>query len=98
MMIDTQKAGVPVVAVANPGSGPGTEGDRPSYEKGMKALRDCGIEVRFVRCGASREGGGSGREGERGRGGGGGGERQRDKEGRERDRPDDDWNVFFFFL
>lgn len=45
MMIDAQKAGVPVVAVANPGSGPGTEGDRPSYERGMKALRDCGVEV-----------------------------------------------------
>lgn len=45
MMIDAQQAGVPVVAVVNPGSGPGTEGDRPSYERGMKALRDCGVEV-----------------------------------------------------
>ena len=49
-MIDAQQAGVPVVAVANPGSGPGTEGDRPSYEKGMKALRDAGVEVRCVSC------------------------------------------------
>lgn len=45
MVIDAQQVGVPVVAAVNPGSGPGTEGDRPSYERGMKALRDCGVEV-----------------------------------------------------
>lgn len=48
MVIDAQKAGVPAIAVANPGSGPGTQGDRLSYEKGMGALRDAGVEVIYV--------------------------------------------------
>lgn len=49
-MKEAREAGVPVVAIANPGSGPGTEGDRSSYEKGMKALHDCGVEVCMCAC------------------------------------------------
>lgn len=45
-MKDAGDAGVSVVAIANPGSGPGTEGDRGPYSKGMQALRDSGVEVR----------------------------------------------------
>lgn len=45
-MKDAGDAGVSVVAIANPGSGPGTEADRGPYEKGMQALRDSGVEVR----------------------------------------------------
>eukprot|EP00752_Nemacystus_decipiens_P003633 g3348.t2 len=44
-MKEAQEAGVPVVAIANPGSGPGTEDDRSSYELGMQALCDSGVEV-----------------------------------------------------
>ncbi|CBN79566.1 RecName: Full=Spherulin-4; Flags: Precursor [Ectocarpus siliculosus] len=44
-MKDAGDAGVSVVAIANPGSGPGTEGDRGPYSKGMQALRDSGVEV-----------------------------------------------------
>ncbi|CAM9307211.1 unnamed protein product [Pylaiella littoralis] len=44
-MKEAAEAGVSVVAIANPGSGPGTEGDRSSYEKGMEALRNGGVEV-----------------------------------------------------
>eukprot|EP00903_Cladosiphon_okamuranus_P011176 g10547.t1 len=44
-MKDAQYAGIPIVAIANPGSGPGTDGDRPSYEMGMQALCDSGVEV-----------------------------------------------------
>lgn len=44
-MKDAHEGGVPIIAVANPGSGPGTEGDRSSYEKGMQALKDSGVEV-----------------------------------------------------
>ncbi|CAN0209843.1 unnamed protein product [Scytosiphon promiscuus] len=44
-MKEASEAGVAVIAIANPGSGPGTEGDRPSYEQGMKALCDSGVEV-----------------------------------------------------
>lgn len=44
-MKEAREAGVPVVAIANPGSGPGTDGDRSSYEMGMQALCDSGVEV-----------------------------------------------------
>lgn len=44
-MKDAQEAGVDVVAIANPCSGPGTEEDRPSYELGMEALRHSGVEA-----------------------------------------------------
>lgn len=44
-MKEAQEAGIPVVAIANPGSGPGTDGDRSSYEMGMQALCDSGVEV-----------------------------------------------------
>lgn len=43
---EARDSGVPVVAVANPGSGPGNDADRPSYELGMQALRDSGVEAR----------------------------------------------------
>lgn len=44
-MKDAQEAGVDVVAIANPCSGPGTEEDRPSYELGMEALNNSGVEA-----------------------------------------------------
>lgn len=44
-MKDAEESGVPVIAVVNPGSGPGTDLDRPSYSIGMKALRESGVEV-----------------------------------------------------
>ncbi|CAM9352870.1 unnamed protein product [Discosporangium mesarthrocarpum] len=37
--------GVRVVAVVNPGSGPGLESDRSNYSFGMKALFDAGVQV-----------------------------------------------------
>lgn len=49
-MKEAAEAGVSVVAIANPGSGPGTEGDRSSYEKGMEALRNGGVEVGVCVC------------------------------------------------
>ncbi len=45
-MKEASEAGAPLVAIVNPGSGPGTEADRPSYEWGVQALCDSGIEVR----------------------------------------------------
>lgn len=53
-MKEASEAGVPVVAIVNPGSGPGTEVDRPSYERGVHALRDSGIEVRDCKTRSSR--------------------------------------------